>query len=71
MTSDQPTGTPAKTPSIRGQERADVVDDLARGDQTHVELATKYERALITIKCFSAAGQGLATGHALAQDLSR
>jgi hypothetical protein len=39
---------------IRGQERADLVDDLAQKSLTHAELATKYSRHVQTISQFSA-----------------
>jgi hypothetical protein len=47
-------GQPIRAPHIRGQERADLVDDLARGDLPHEQLATKYGRTLQTIREFSA-----------------
>lgn len=37
-----PDDRPTQAPHIRGQERADLVDDLAQGDQTHEQLAEKY-----------------------------
>ena len=37
-----PDDRPTQSPHIRGQERADLVDDLAQGDQTHEQLAEKY-----------------------------
>jgi hypothetical protein len=47
-------GQPIRTPHIRGQERADLVDDLAQGDLLHEQLAAKYGRTLQTIREFSA-----------------
>jgi hypothetical protein len=41
-------------PQIRGQERQDLVDDLARGDKTHAMLADKFSRSLQAIRQFSA-----------------
>jgi hypothetical protein len=34
---------------IRGQERFDLVDDLAHGEK-HADLATKYDRSVDAIK---------------------
>ena len=50
MTSDQPTSTP----SIRGEERLALVEDLALAKQTHAELAAKYGRSHQAVKQFSA-----------------
>jgi hypothetical protein len=41
------------TPDIRGERRAELVDDLAKGELTHTQLAEKYGRHVQTIAQFS------------------
>jgi hypothetical protein len=41
------------TPNIRGEQREELVNDLARGELTHTQLAEKYGRYVQTIAQFS------------------
>lgn len=41
------------SPDIRGERREELVQDLARGDLTHTQLAEKYSRHVQAISQFS------------------
>jgi hypothetical protein len=41
------------SPDIRGEQREELVQDLARGDLTHAQLAEKHDRHVQTIAQFS------------------
>ena len=41
------------TPDISGEQRAELINDLARGELTHTQLAEKNQRHVQTIAQFS------------------
>jgi hypothetical protein len=46
------------TPDIRGEQRQELVNDLAHGALTHAELASKYQRHVQAIAQFAVRNRG-------------
>jgi hypothetical protein len=46
------------TPDIRGERRSELIQDLARGDQTYEQLGLKYDRHFKAIAQFAVRNRG-------------